>query len=140
VRHLAKRFGVQHLHRFEIVSMRVLFAVVVFQSLPLGAPWSSWTQVQAEKIAPGILSGILADPQKNNLLRPPLLPVAQMLPNAGARLSFDDQEKANGIAHFVNLTFFADDRFVAALPWIVLPFMSACGSAGAAVAPTSRPE
>lgn len=131
IRHLSERFGLQRFHRFEVAIMRVLFAVVIFQSLPLGAPWSSWTQVQLEKIAPGKLSGILADEDKNQMLRPPLLPISQMLPNSEAKLNYHEQEKANGLAHLFDLTFFSDERFVKALPWIVLPclllYMSGIG-------------
>ncbi len=121
LRHLAYRFGVPRFHRFEVVIMRVLFAVVIFQSLPLGAPWSSWTQVQAEKIAPGKLSGLLADPKLNNALRPPLLPISQMLPNSEAKLNYEEQEKPNGLAHIFDLTFFADDKVVKVLPYLVIP-------------------
>lgn len=121
IRHLSDRFGMQRFHRFEIAIMRLLFAVVIFQSLPLGEPWSSWTQVQLEKVAPGKLSGILDDDSKNQMLRPPLLPISQMLPNSEAKLNFDTQDKANGMAHLVDLTFFSNQRVVDVLPWIVLP-------------------
>lgn len=121
IRHLSTRFGMRRFHRFEIAIMRLLFAVVIFQSLPLGAPWSSWTQVQLEKVAPGKLSGILANDDQNQMLRPPLLPISQMLPNSEGKLNYDAQEKPNGLAHLVDLTFFSNQRFINALPWIVLP-------------------
>lgn len=122
VRHLAARFGVPHFHRFEVVIMRVLFAVVIFQTMPLGHPWSSWTQQYVEDhIAPGTLTAVLAEEERDEMLRPPLLPISQMLPNSQGKLNFDKQEKANGVAHLVDLTFFSDEKFIKALPWIVLP-------------------
>jgi hypothetical protein len=122
LRHLADRFGVPHFHRFEVVIMRVLFAVVIFQTLPLGHPWSSWTQTFVEDhVAPGTLTAVLAEEERDEMLRPPLLPISQMLPNSQGKLNFDKQDKANGIAHLVDLTFFSDEKFVKTLPWIVLP-------------------
>ena len=102
--------------------MRVLFAVVIFQTMPLGHPWSSWTQTFVEDhVAPGTLTAVLADEERDEMLRPPMLPISQMLPNSQGKLNFDKQDKANGVAHFVDLTFFSDEKFVKALPWIVLP-------------------
>jgi hypothetical protein len=122
LRHLAERFGIPHFHRFEVVIMRVLFAVVIFQTLPLGAPWSSWTQTFVEDhVAPNTLAAVVADEKRDEMFRPPLLPISQMLPNSQAKLNFDKQDKANGVAHLLDLTFFSNEKFIKALPYIVLP-------------------
>lgn len=121
LRPVARAFDGPRHHRFEWGFMRVLFAIVVFQSMPLGQPYSDWFVRQSENIAPGQLRAILADPALDNALRPPLLPISQMLPQSEAALTYDKQDKANGIAHFVDLTFFSDPGFIRLLPWIVIP-------------------
>ncbi|MCB1063999.1 MAG: hypothetical protein KDN20_13885 [Verrucomicrobiae bacterium] len=121
LRPIAKQFDGPRHFRFEIVFMRVLLAVVVFQSMPLGAPFSNGSQRLANQLAPGKLDAILADPAKDNALRPPLLPISQMLPNSGASMTYQNQDKANGLAHLIDLTFFSDPKFQKALPWIVIP-------------------
>lgn len=133
-RHLARKSrpilrqfdGPKHF-RFEIVFMRVLFALVVYQSMPLGAPYSSGTfRVigNFDEQLPAKLQSVVADPEKDNFFRRPylpLLPVSQMLPNSNAALTYQGQDKPNGIARFVDLTFFSDPGFIEVLPWIVIP-------------------
>ena len=133
-RHLAQKTrpvlrqfdGPKHF-RFEIVFMRVLFALVVYQSMPLGAPYSHGTfrvVGQLNEELPAKLQAVVADPEKDNFFRRPwlpLLPVSQMLPNSNAALTYQGQDKPNGIAHFVDLTFFSSPKFIETLPWIVIP-------------------
>ena len=118
---IARAFDGPRFHRFEWAFMRVLFAIVVFQSMPLGQPFSDWSVRVAERVAPGELRAVLASPERDNMLRPPLLPISQMLPNSEAALTYDKQDKANGIARFLDLTFFSDPGFIQILPWIVIP-------------------
>ncbi|MCB1231881.1 MAG: hypothetical protein KDN19_16555 [Verrucomicrobiae bacterium] len=101
--------------------MRILFAYVVYQSMPLGDPFSSGAMILSNKIAPGKLQEIVSDTKSDNLLRPPLLPISQMIPNSEAALTYQDQNKPNGIANVVNLTFFSKEKFIEILPWIVFP-------------------
>ena len=133
-RHLARKSrpvlrqfdGPRHF-RFEIAFMRVLFALVVYQSMPLGAPYSSGAFHIAGKFSeelPAKLQAVVANPETDNYFRRPylpLLPVSQMLPNSNAALTYQGQDKANGIAQFVDLTFFSDPGFIETLPWIVIP-------------------
>ncbi len=121
-RHLVNQFGIPRFHRFEIVFMRVLFAYVLFQCLPLDAPFSNHGLQIAEAIVPGdSLAAIVGDKERNQMLRPPLPPISDLLPNSEVKIPYATQEKPDGIAKFVDLTFFNDDAFVDLLPWIVLP-------------------
>lgn len=126
---VARQFDGPRLHRFEVVFIRVLFAVVVYQTMPLGAPFSSGAMWLADQASPGKLQAIVSDPALDNRLRPPLLPISQMLPNSEAALSYQDQNKPNGIAHIIDLTFFSDPGFIKMLPWIVIPCLL-CYAAG----------
>ncbi len=121
LRPIARQFDGPRFHRFEIVFMRVLFAYVVYQSMPLGDPFSSGAMTLSNHLAPGKLQEIVSDPARDNALRPPLLPISQMLPNSEAALTYQDQNKPNGIANLVDLTFFSKPAFINALPWIVIP-------------------
>ena len=102
--------------RYEVVAMRILFAFVIYQTMPMGKPFSKLTQ----NIIPPIRSAINSK-GKNEMFRPPLLPVVELLPNSAERMTFDKQPSPNGIARFVDLTFFSNDRFIRMLPWIVIP-------------------
>lgn len=120
-RHLSKQFGIPRFHRFEIVIMRVLFAYVLFQCMPLDKPFSNSGLRLAESVVPGeFLSEVVQDKEKNRMVRP-LPPVDEWLPNSEAKIPYSTQEKPDGIARFVDLTFFNDDAFVEVLPWIVIP-------------------
>lgn len=133
-RHLAQRLrpivrqfdGPRHF-RFEVVFMRILFAYVVYQSMPLGAPFSDGAFRVAGKINqewPTQLQAVVSDTEKDEFFRRPyfpLPPVSQMLPNSGAALTYQDQPKPNGFAQFFDLTFFSDPKFIEVLPWIVIP-------------------
>ncbi len=121
LRPIARQFEGPRHFRFEIVFMRILFAYVVFQSMPLGQPFSSGTHHLGERIAPGKIQAIVSDPKKDNALRPPLLPISQMVPNSGSSMTYRNQAKPNGIAHVVDLTFFSNPAFIKVLPWIVIP-------------------
>lgn len=121
-RHIVRQFGIPRFHRFEIVFMRVLYACVLFQCMPLGEPYSTSGLKVAEAIVPGdTLTSLIGDRDKNRLLRPPLPPLTEFLPQTEAKIPYDSQPEPDGIAHLVDLTFFNDDRFVAVLPWIVFP-------------------
>ncbi|MCF6312851.1 MAG: hypothetical protein L3J39_10415 [Verrucomicrobiales bacterium] len=113
---LCDRLRVWKFSRYEVVFMRVLFAFVIYQTMPLGKPFSTLTQDLFPAINPAISSK-----EKNESLRPPLPPIVELLPNSSQRMTFDSQPVPNGIAHWVDLTFFSNDRFVALLPWIVIP-------------------
>ena len=120
--HLAKQFAIPRFHRFEIVFMRVLYAYVLFQCMQLDAPFSNHGLQIAEAIVPGdSLTAIVSDKDRNQMLRPPLPPISDLLPNSEVKIPYSTQEKPDGIAKFVDLTFFNDDGFVKILPWIVLP-------------------
>jgi hypothetical protein len=122
LRPIAVHFDGPRHHRFEIVFIRILFAYVVFQSMPLGAPFSRGAMILSDKVLePGTMEVIVNDDKKNNVLRPPLLPVSQMIPNTEGALTYQEQRKPNGIAHLVDLTFFAKPGFIKVLPWIVIP-------------------
>lgn len=121
-KHIAESFGIPHFHRFEVVIMRLLFAYVLYQCMPLGEPFSRAGLALAEAIIPGeTLTELVSDPEKNDILRPPLPPLTSLLPNAESKIPFDSQPKPDGIAQFVDLTFFNNDSFVEILPWIVFP-------------------
>ncbi|MBL9152021.1 MAG: hypothetical protein JNK37_06040 [Verrucomicrobiales bacterium] len=124
-RHIAAQFGIPRFHRFEIVFMRVLYAYVLFQCMPLGEPFSNHGLKIAEAIVPGdSLAAIVGNKESNRMLRPPLPPISDLLPQSEAKIPFDAQPQPDGIAKFVDLTFFHDDRFVEILPWIVLPCLA----------------
>ena len=116
---IARQFDGPKFFRFEIAFMRVLFALVVYQSMPLGQPFSSGAFQLADRFAPGQLQAVVSE--KDQLLRPPLLPLSQMLPNSEAVIRYAEQRKPNGIAQFFDLTFFSDSSFIRTLPWIVIP-------------------
>ena len=107
---------VWHFSRYEVVIMRFLFAFVIYQTMPLGKPFSNLTQ----NVFPSLVAHINSK-EANEKLRPPLPPIVELLPNSANRLNFDSQPSPNGIAKFVDLTVFSNDRFVALLPWIVFP-------------------
>lgn len=120
--HLSRCFAIPRFHRFEIVIMRVLYAYVLFQCMPLDAPFSNSGLKIAEAIVPGdALTQIVNDRAKDRMLRPPLPPISTLLPNSEPKIPYSTQEKPDGVARFIDLTFFNDDSFVAILPWIVLP-------------------
>ncbi|MCB1237668.1 MAG: hypothetical protein KDM91_21565 [Verrucomicrobiae bacterium] len=112
--------GPRH-HRFELVFMRVLFALVVYQAMPLGKPFTDGALRLADTVAPGKLRAILIDKKKNEALRPPFLPISQMLPNSELAMDFPGQPKPVGLAKAMDLTFFSKPAVVRALPWIVIP-------------------
>jgi hypothetical protein len=129
-RDVVKKFGIPRFHRFEVVAMRVLFAYVLFQCMPLGAPFSSAGVSFLEPVvSEEAMNRFIGDTKKNEILRPPLPPISALLPSSTAKIPFDTQDKADGIAQFVDLTFFNDDDFVKKLPWIVFPclLLYACG-------------
>ncbi|NNE94090.1 MAG: hypothetical protein HKN23_20780, partial [Verrucomicrobiales bacterium] len=77
-------FNTPKFYRFEIVWMRILFALVVFQSMPLDQPYSNWAFYKLQEIKPewfeqlpGGGLGKITD-EANNRFRPPLLPVMEM--------------------------------------------------------------
>lgn len=113
---LSQTLRVWKFSRYEVVIMRILFAFVIYQTMPLGKPFSNLTQ----DLFPTIGSHINTREQ-NEKFRPPLPPIVELLPNSDNRQTFDSQPSPNGIARFVDLTFFSNDRFVAFLPWIVIP-------------------
>jgi hypothetical protein len=120
--HIARQFGIPRFHRFEIVFMRVLYAYVLFQCMPLDAPFSNSGLKIAEVIVPGdSLSAIVGNKERNQMLRPPLPPIFDLLPQSEPKIPFNAQPQPDGIARFVDLTFFNDDAFVDVLPWIVIP-------------------
>lgn len=116
---IARQFDGPKYHRFEIAFMRVLFAVVVYQSMPLGTPYSDGAFRLADRIAPGRLQELVSE--RDLLLRPPLPPLSQMLPDSEAAIQYSEQRKPNGIARVCDLTFFSDPGFIRALPWVVIP-------------------
>ena len=113
---LSDALRVWNFSRYEVMAIRILFALVIYQTMPLGKPFSKLTQ----NIIPPIGS-VIRSKENNEMLRPPLLPIVELLPNSAERLTFDKQPTPNGIARFVDLTFFSNDRFVSILPWIVIP-------------------
>lgn len=120
--HVSKCFAIPRYHRFEVVFMRVLFAYVLFQCMPLDAPFSNNGLRIAEAVVPGdALTEIVSDKEKDRMLRPPLPPISSLLPNSEPKIPYSTQEKPDGIAQFIDLTFFNSDHFVDVLPWIVIP-------------------
>ena len=117
---LARNFGIPRFHRFEVVIMRILFAYVLFQCMPLGAPYSSVGTNLVNQTMPGALEYI-GEHESELILGPPLRRAYHLIPNAEAKIPYDVQKQPDGIAHVVDLTFFNDDRFVKTLPWIVFP-------------------
>lgn len=113
---ISENLRVWKFSRYEVITMRILFAFVIYQTMPLGKPFSNLTQ----DLFPAINSAI-SSKEKNEQFRPPLPPIVELLPNSSERMTFDSQPSPNGIAHFVDLTFFSNDRFVSLLPWIVIP-------------------
>jgi len=121
-RRVVRQFGIPKFHRFEVVIMRVLYAYVLFQCMPLGEPFSSNGLKIAEMVIPGeSLSILIAEGERDEVLRPPLPPISALLPNSESKIPFDTQDKPDGIARFIDLTFFSREDFVKVLPWIVLP-------------------
>ena len=116
---VARQFDGPKFHRFEIAFMRVLFALVVYQSMPLGAPFSDGAYRLADKFGPGKLHATIS--ASDQALRPPLPPLSQMLPNSEAAIPYTEQRKPNGIARVFDLTFFSDPSFIRVLPWVVIP-------------------
>lgn len=113
---LSESLRVWKYSRYEVIIMRILFAFVVYQTMPLGEPFSNLVQ----DIYPAIGSHINSKKQ-NEKLRPPLPPIVELLPNSSNSMAFDQQPSPNGIARFVDLTFFSNERFISILPWIVIP-------------------
>ncbi|MCB1233750.1 MAG: hypothetical protein KDM91_01605 [Verrucomicrobiae bacterium] len=129
VRNLSRHFGIPKFHRFEVVFMRVLFAYLLFQTMPLDAPFSNNGLNLAEKIVPGQwLTKVVGDKDLNTALRP-LPPINELLPSSEVKIPYDSQPRPDGLAKFFDLTFFNDDGFVKALRWIVIPclVLYACG-------------
>ena len=119
---VAHNFGIPRFHRFEVVIMRILFAYVLYQCMPLGPPFSTSGLSLAEAVIPGeIVSELVTTKEGDEILRPPLPPISKLLPGAEAKIPYDVQKQPDGIAKFMDLTFFNKDGFVKALPWIVFP-------------------
>lgn len=78
----------------ESVILRVLFAIVVFQSMPLGEPFDRLPTLSA--------------------------PVP-LLPNARAALPFQGQPYPNGLAHWIDVTPFSNPVVVWTLGWTCVP-------------------
>ncbi|MCB1088803.1 MAG: hypothetical protein KDM63_17335, partial [Verrucomicrobiae bacterium] len=127
LRPIARSFDGPRHHRFEWVFMRILFAFVVYQSMPLGTPFSD-----AFKPNPALDTALRRPMQPIMSLAPVsetesdrtvafLLPLSQLLPNSEAAITYTKQDKANGLAHLIDLTFFSDPGFIKVLPWIVIP-------------------
>ena len=106
-REIYHRFGIPKFHRFEVIAMRILFAYVLYQTMPLGAPFSN--------------VGIHVSSEIDGAFRPPLPPISSLLPNTNGQMEFDEMRQPNGIGKFIDLTFFSRDDVTAALPWIVIP-------------------
>ena len=124
-------FGIPRFHRFEVIAMRVLYAYVLFQCMPLGGSYSSLGLRFLEPVvSEQKMVELISKPHGSNELNLRLLPpLSAMLPSSQGKIPFDTQDKADGIANFVDLTFFNDDDFVEKLPWIVIPclILYACG-------------
>lgn len=105
--------------------MRILFAWVIYQSMPLGEPFSnaftpnpSIDATLRQPLAP--LKKLTSDSEFDRTVAF-LQPLTQLMPNSEAALTYTKQEKPVGLAKFVDLTFFADPGFQRVLPWIVIP-------------------
>ena len=121
-KHISSQFGIPRFHRFEIVFMRVLYAYVLFQCMPLGGSFSQNGLSIAEAVVPGEkLTELVTTSEREGLFRQVQPRIRTMLPNSEPKIPFDSQPQPDGIAQFVDLTFFNNDRFVEILPWIVLP-------------------
>ena len=116
LKRLSEFLRVWKFSRYEVIIMRVLFALVVYQTMPLGKPFANLSQ----SVFPPIAAQINTK-DKDEQFRPPMLPVREYLPNSAERMTFEEQPSPNGVAHIVDLTFFSNDRLVAILPWIVIP-------------------
>ncbi len=101
-----RKFGLWHTSPWEFAIMRVLFAILVYQSLPLGEPFSSFPLDRS----------IVA--HHDQILRPPLVPLSHLVPASRPALSFASQPHPNGLAQWVRLDAFADPAVVGGLGWV----------------------
>ncbi len=111
---LSERFDVWKFGRWEVLIMRILFACLLYQTMPLGNPFSNFSLEHLRGLHDFAV-------EHDGALRPPLVPLTEFLPNSEVQLTFDTQPVPNGLARFFDFTFFASDGFVKVLPWIVIP-------------------
>lgn len=126
-RHLGRQFSTPRFSRWEVLIMRVLFAYVVYQSMPLDKPFNRFGMELLEKVAPATAAEVKEDFRYPILgLRPPFFPVVEALPSTTGKIAYDkvDKDLAVGVAKldlgkkFVLL--FNDEKFVSdVLPWVV---------------------
>ncbi len=86
--------------------MRVLLAIVVYQSLPLGPPFSHFP------VAPDVVGAY------DRVLRPPLPPLRALAPASARALTFSDQPHPNGLAQWIDLGALSDPTVTYALGWV----------------------
>ncbi len=131
-------FNTPRFHGFEIIWMRVLFAIAVFQTMPLGGKWSNWSYTELRDAKPDWFESGKITEEANKTFRPPLLPVMEMLPNASGAMTYTEMKKPNGFAMLApdpkadagfftsirkifDFTYFSDPDLVKILPWLVIP-------------------
>lgn len=99
-------FGLWRLAPWEFAIMRVLLAIVVYQSLPLGEPFSSFP------VFPSTDAGY------DEVLRPPFPPLRALTPTAAPGLTFSEQPHPIGLARWIHLGALSDPNVTYALGWI----------------------
>ena len=125
LRHLGKKFSTPKFSRWEIVIMRVLFAYVIYQSMPLDKPFNAAGLGFLEKVAPGAAAKVKEDFRYPLFgIRPPFFPLIEAMPGTTGKIEYSDTPVPVGLARtgwgasFVKL--FNDEAFVTkVLPWFV---------------------
>ncbi|MDB4662399.1 hypothetical protein OAE61_02070 [Verrucomicrobiales bacterium] len=131
-------FNTPHFMGFEIVWMRILFAIAVFQTMPLGGTWANWAYLELREAKAHWFENGRITEEADLAFRPPFLPVMEMLPISDGAMSDTKLKQPNGFANLApagdakpgfftsirkifDFTYFSDPDFVKMLPWLVMP-------------------